>query len=202
MPRDGHGVFPHEPGRSQKGVGLQHKPSRETQNQKTTIPTFAHQLDTHNQQHTTQVRKVLDAMLAVDPRERINMRTVALFLMHPGLWARTTTGLRAAASGDAPELAGASTAASASPSPGDGGGKTSLDAKTLPESARILLSVVDDAANHGRIFTADGQVVPDDNPGAPSWLEVEMAKKGGAWWQNVPIPNMLERKGPRPRFMV
>lgn len=164
----------------------------------------AHQLDTHNQQHTftTQVRKVLGAMLAVDPRERINMKIVALSLRHPGLWARTTTGLRAAASADAPGLPGASAAVAASPSPGDGSGKTSLDFKPLPESAHTLLSVLDEAANHDMVFTADGQVVPGDRAEVPSWLEVEMARKDGAWWQNVPIPTALVRKGPRRQFRV
>ncbi|CBJ28688.1 protein tyrosine kinase [Ectocarpus siliculosus] len=153
--------------------------------------------------HLPEVRKVLGAMMAVDPRERINMKTVALFLRHPGLWARTTTGLRAAASADAPGLPGAPTApAAASPSPGDGSGKTSLDFKPVPETAHTLLSVLDEATNHDMVFTADGQVVPGDRAEVPSWLEVEMARKDGAWWQNVPIPTALARKAPRRQFRV
>ncbi|CAM9870173.1 unnamed protein product [Ectocarpus fasciculatus] len=151
-------------------------------------------------QHLPEVRKVLGVMLAADPRERMNMRTVGLSLKHPGLWARTTTGLQATASADAPKLAAASTAAAASSSPSYGGGKTSLDVTTLPDCIHRLLSVVDDAADHDMVFTADGQVEPGGGGGAPSWLEVEKAKENGEWWKNVPIPEALVRKGPQSRF--
>lgn len=147
---------------------------------------------------------MLGAMLAADPRERINMGTVGLCLKHRGLWARTTTGLQAVASADAPELAAASTAAAAaSPPPGDGGGQTSLDVKVLADCIHRLLSVVDDAADHDMVLTADGQVERGEDGGAPSWLEVEEAKKNGVWWKDVPIPEALVRKGPQSsRFEV
>ncbi|CAM9220863.1 unnamed protein product, partial [Ectocarpus sp. 12 AP-2014] len=156
-------------------------------------------------QYLPQVRKVLGAMPAADPRERIKMRTVGLCLEHHGLWARTTTGLQATASAGAPEMAAASTAAATSPSPGfDGRGNiaTSLNVKTLPACIHRLLSVVDYAADHGVFFTADGQVEPGGGGRAPSWLEVENAKENDAWWKNVPIPEALARKGPQPRFAV